>query len=124
MTTFNYKALDNHGKDKKGVIQAESPRHARQKLRELGLVVSSISAIKDGGTAKRSGIFSFRKPISSLELSLITRQFAILLNSGLSVEQSLNALIDQLDSPIQKFFLKFFLLFTVVLFMLESNLVV
>ncbi|MCE2706044.1 MAG: type II secretion system inner membrane protein GspF [Proteobacteria bacterium] len=102
MTTFNYRAVDNKGKDKRGVVQAESPRHARQKLRELGLIVSHISAIKDGGTAKRTGLFSFRKPMSSLELSLLTRQFAILLNSGLSVEQSLNALIDQLDSPTQK----------------------
>ena len=36
--------------------------------------------------------------MSALELSLITRQFAILLNSGLSVEQALNALIDEISA--------------------------
>ena len=101
MTTYNYKAIDKHGKDKRGVIQAESLRGARQTLRDQGIMVSHISAIEEGGD-KRKGILAFKKPMSTLELSLITRQFAILLNSGLSVEQSLNALIDQLDGQLQK----------------------
>lgn len=101
MATYNYKAVDKNGKDKRGVIQADSPRTARHLLREQGFIVSQITAVKEGGN-KRSGFSSFRKPMSTLELSLITRQFAILVNSGLSVEQSLNALIDQLESPVQK----------------------
>lgn len=101
MATFNYKAIDQRGKEKSGVIQADSPRGARQLLRAQGLIVSHIGA-GQAGKAKKSALSSFKKPISSLELSLITRQFAILLNSGLSVEQSLNALIDQLENPVQK----------------------
>ncbi len=101
MPTFNYKAIDHKGHEKQGIIQAESPRSARKILRDQGISVYNIDAIKDGGV-KKSSVMSFKKPISSLELSLITRQFAILLNSGLSIEQSLNALIDQLENPIQK----------------------
>ncbi|MBY0378964.1 MAG: type II secretion system F family protein [Burkholderiales bacterium] len=101
MATFNYKAVDRKSKDRRGVIQADSPRQARQLLREQGLIVSHIGSSNDKD-AKKSFFSSLRKPISSLELSLITRQFAILLNSGLSVEQSLNALIDQLENPLQK----------------------
>ena len=101
MATFNYKAIDQKGKQSGGVIQADSPRGARQLLRAQGLIVSHISTGKDEKQKSKS-FSSFRKPISSLELSLITRQFAILLNSGLSVEQSLNALIDQLENPVQK----------------------
>lgn len=101
MATFNYKAIDHKGKERRGVVQAESPRQARHILRNQGLIVSHIGTSKDK-KSKQTFFSSLRKPISSLELSLITRQFAILLNSGLSVEQSLNALIDQLDNHVQK----------------------
>ena len=100
MATYNYKALDNKGKNKSGVIQADSARSARQMLRARGLVVAHIDEVKEGKL--RKGKFALKKAISGLELSLITRQFAILLNSSMSVEQALNALIDQLDNPEQK----------------------
>lgn len=99
MATFNYKALDNKGKNKSGVIQADSAKSARTLLRSKGLIVASITEVNEN---KTRGKFSFKKAISALELSLITRQFAILLNSGLSVEQGLSALIDQLEGPEQK----------------------
>ena len=100
MATYNYKAVDNKGKDKSGVVQAESPRSARQLLREKGLMVAHLQVAKEGKEKARS--FSFKKAITALELSLITRQFAILLNSGLSIEHALNALIDQLENAEQK----------------------
>ncbi|MDQ5922015.1 MAG: ral secretion pathway protein [Pseudomonadota bacterium] len=100
MTTYSYKAIDSKGKDKSGVIQAESPRGARQLLRDKGLIVSHVQVAKE--EREKKSTFNFKKAISTLELSLITRQFAILLNSGLSIESALNALIDQLDNPEQK----------------------
>jgi len=100
MTTYNYKAVDSRGKSKSGVIQADSSRSARHLLREKGLTVAKLDSSTEEGSKRKS--FSFKKTISSLELSLITRQFAILLNSGLSVEQALNALIDQLENQDQK----------------------
>lgn len=100
MATYNYKAYDNKGKNKSGVIQADSAKSARQMLRAKGLVVAHVDEVKE--SKLRKGKLSFKKTISALELSLITRQFAILLNSSLSVEQALNALIDQLDNPEQK----------------------
>ncbi|MFN7095179.1 MAG: type II secretion system F family protein, partial [Burkholderiales bacterium] len=100
MATYNYKALDSKGKDKNGVIQAESPRHARQQLRNKGLIVAQLESVKERQLSRKA--FSLKKAISSLELALITRQFAILLNSSLSVEQALTALIDQLENSEQK----------------------
>lgn len=99
MATFNYKAFDSKGKEKTGVIDSASTRAARQALREKGLIVAHIEYARESKPRK---ILVFKKPISTLELSLITRQFAILLNSGLSVEQALNALIDQLEQTEQK----------------------
>lgn len=100
MPTFNYRVIDAKGRDKKGVIQADTPRIARQLLREQGFIVSQINVLNDTKNTKKFP--TFKKAISALELSLITRQFAILLSSGLSVEQALNALIDQLDDREQK----------------------
>lgn len=100
MATYNYKAVDTKGKERSGVIQSESARGARAILREKGLFVSSLSHVTNKSIQRKS--FSIKKTISSLELSLITRQFAILLNSSLSVEQALNALIDQLENNEQK----------------------
>lgn len=100
MATYNYRAVDHHGKSKSGVIQADSSRSARQLLREKGLVVAKLDSVEENSTKRKS--FSFKKTMTALELSLITRQFAILLNSGLSVEQALNALIDQLENQEQK----------------------
>lgn len=101
MQSFSYKAVDKSGKEKAGVIQAENPKQARQMLRNQGLITTHLESEQQRKSKKATGI-SFKKPISSLELSLITRQFSILLNSGLSVEQSLSALSDQLESQEQK----------------------
>ncbi len=102
MQTFNYKAIDKSGRDKSGIIQAESAKQARQLLREQGLMVANIESEKDRKAKTSKNVGFNKKPISALELSLITRQFAILLNSGMSVEQSLSALSDQLESHEQK----------------------
>lgn len=101
MQSFSYKAVDKSGKEKAGVVQAESPKQARQLLRNQGLITTHLESEQERKSKKAVGV-SFKKPISSLELSLITRQFSILLNSGLSVEQSLSALSDQLESQEQK----------------------
>jgi general secretion pathway protein F len=101
MATFKYKGFDILGKNRIGVITADSPRMARQILKEKGLTILHIEQ-SIVNQEKRTGFNRLKKPVSSLELSLITRQFAILLNSGLSVEQALNALIDQLEDQLQK----------------------
>ena len=102
MQTFSYKALDKTGRDKIGVIQAESAKQARQLLRAQGLTATNLESEKDRKAKASKNVTFKKKPISSLELSLITRQFAILLNSGMSVEQSLSALSDQLEGQEQK----------------------
>lgn len=102
MQTFNYKAIDKNGKDRSGVIQAENAKAARQQLRNSGLTVSHIESEKDRKTRTSKNVSFQKKAISSLELSLITRQLSILLNSGMSIEQSLAALADQLENNEQK----------------------
>ena len=46
MPTFDYRADDAQGRRCKGRLEADSPRHARQLLRERGLWPRDVSEIQ------------------------------------------------------------------------------
>lgn len=95
MPAFSYVAVDAQGKTKRGVVEAEAARQARAGLRSEGLVPLEISAL-DAETAARSGTAKWRwRGLPAAELTLVTRRFALLLEAGITVEQGLNALVDQ-----------------------------
>ena len=98
MAAFDYQAVDSKGKIKKGVIEGDTPRHARGLLREQGLmpteVTPSLQKAKQDGKKSR---FGGSKKISTTELALITRQLATLVESGLPLEESLIAVAEQCD---------------------------
>lgn len=96
MTAFRYQALDGHGKTVEGVVEADTPKLARGTLREQGLWVSEMAEIADGETPGRT---HSRGGVSTAELALVTRQFATLLDAGLTIEQALNVLIEQAERP-------------------------
>lgn len=91
MEAFRYKALDASGRTVSGVVQAETARQARAQLRSQGLLPSSLTSAR---TTSQT-IISWRREISPAGLSMLTRQLSVLLSSGLTMEQSLTALIDE-----------------------------
>ena len=97
MSGFEYSALDAGGREKHGVIEADTERHARMLLRERGLAplaVESTRAAEQSGFSER-----FSRPgLSRKGLALLTRQFATLVRAGLTIEECLNVLIEQTDS--------------------------
>ncbi|WP_018608760.1 type II secretion system inner membrane protein GspF [Uliginosibacterium gangwonense] len=93
MAAFSYRALDANGLQTSGTVESENARQARVQLRERGLFPTSIEAVERD--EKRTG----RVRLRSAELCLLTRQFSALLSSGLTVEQTLGALVEQADSP-------------------------
>lgn len=90
MPAFEYSALDDAGRQKKGVIEGDSPKSARQLLRSQGLTPLDINAIsqKDKDSKKQLS-FSFGKGMSTAELALFTRQLATLLQAGTPLEEAL-----------------------------------
>lgn len=95
MTAFRYRALDEAGGKKAGVIDAESARDARATLRGRGwypLVIEDVTE-RQGGAG---GLFG-RRGLRSSELCLLTRQWATLLISGLTMEQALTTMIEQAE---------------------------
>ena len=93
MAAYQYRALDSSGREQKGVIKAESARSARASLRERGLAALDVTPIAAGRSRAAA-----RTRLSTTDLTLTSRQWATLLASGLTLEQSLAALIEQAET--------------------------
>ncbi len=98
MEAFRYEALDAAGRTVSGVVQADTPRQARSQLRAQGLLPSAIDLVRARERARQP----WARGISSDELSLVTRQLATLLASGLTMEQALNALVEEANAPMTR----------------------
>jgi general secretion pathway protein F len=98
MAAFEYKALDKQGKQQKGVIEADTARHARSQLRELQLMPLELSQVNEKESkAAGQGFSLFKRGIPVADLALITRQIATLVAAGLPIEEALKAVGQQAE---------------------------
>jgi general secretion pathway protein F len=97
MGAFEYTALDGGGKERKGILEGDTPRHIRQLLREKQLLPVTVSEVAQK-EAKRQQTFSLTR-VSPADLSLFTRQLATLVRAGLPLEESLLAVSQQTEKP-------------------------
>lgn len=97
MAAYEYNALDAQGRQKKGLIEGDTPRHARQLLRDRGLTPLEVHQVAESKSGTRSA-FSRGGAINSAELALFTRQLAILVRSGLPLDEALTAVSEQSES--------------------------
>lgn len=92
MAAYEYIALDQNGREKKGVLEADTARAARQQLRADSLTPIEINeshqkASKKDGKPQTN----IRGSISTTELAMITRQIATLSGAGTPLEEALGA---------------------------------
>lgn len=92
MGAYQYQALKKNGSSSKGVLEADSERHARQLLRDQGLIPTQVKVL----TQQRSGS-NGKSKISAADLSLFTRQLATLLAAGIPVEEALRGVSEQTE---------------------------
>ncbi len=72
MGAYQYVAIDGGGKEHRGVLEGDTPRHVRQLLRDRQLLPVEISEVEaQERTSRRQ--FSLRRGISGLDLALVTR---------------------------------------------------
>ncbi len=97
MAAFEYIALDNTGRQKRGALEADSERQVRQSLRDQGLVPLSVEATSGARATdgSRSVFSGFGRGMSALDLALITRQLATLVRAALPLEEALRAVAQQ-----------------------------
>ncbi len=93
MPSFEYQALTAAGAKRKGFIEADSDRLARQALRDEGLVPVQVAQSHTGD--KPHLRFSLQRPVPAQQVALFARQLATLVDSGIPVEEALLATADQ-----------------------------
>jgi type IV pilus assembly protein PilC len=98
MATFEYKVRDRSGSMKSGTLEAESPSQVAQKLKSMGYAPISITKT-NAGMNKELTIPGFgKKKVKLKDLAIFSRQFATMINSGLSLLRALNILSEQTES--------------------------
>ncbi len=98
MAAYEYSALDAQGRQTKGLIEGDTPRHARQLLRERALTPLSVTEVAESRIGAGSNPFRRSSGISGTELSLFTRQLATLVRSGLPLDEALTAVSEQSEA--------------------------
>ena len=102
MPVYEYSAFNNAGKTITGVLDADSPKEARIKLRAQRVHVVDLKAIDTGRPKPRSVLTmwvpEFRAKRRRSDVNTVTRQLATLLRSGIPLAQGLSALIEQAGS--------------------------
>jgi type IV pilus assembly protein PilC len=93
---FVYKAKDMRGNLVTGEIEGESVNVVVTKLRQMGYVVISVNPVS---AAKREISLPFFKRIKPKDLTIFSRQFATMINAGLSLTKCLSILAEQTDNP-------------------------
>ncbi|MFT4058403.1 MAG: GspF family T2SS innner membrane protein variant LspF [Legionella sp.] len=94
MGAYQYQALKKNGNTSKGVLEADSERHARQLLRDQGLIPTYVQLLTQ---QRNNGKTTTKSKISAADLSLFTRQLATLLAAGIPVEESLRGVSEQTE---------------------------
>ncbi|WP_432695300.1 type II secretion system F family protein [Marinobacterium sp. YM272] len=100
MATFKYRAIGPKGALVNDSINAESPRHARQLLKQQGIVALQLDEIQ--ASATRSLLSRFSGSISHMALAMLLRQLATLIASGLPIDETLRLMASQSDDARQK----------------------
>lgn len=100
MPTFDYSAYNDVGKLMNGVVSADSERQARRVLKDRGLLPSSLAELGDKATGKRR--IGREARVNNFDLSLLLHQQAILIQSGLPLEEALRMTIEQAETAGQR----------------------
>lgn len=98
MGAFEFVAINKSGKESRGLLEGDTPKHVRQILRERELLPVQVTEVARK-ESKKSTSFALRRGISASELALLTRQLATLTQSGLPLEEALLAVSQQNENP-------------------------
>lgn len=94
---YNYRACDRQGCVQRGVLEADSLRHARDLLREKGWQVLEVQDKKVRDFGRLPGL-RLTSGVKSNDLALVTRQLATLMSAALPLEEALMAVARQTDN--------------------------
>jgi type IV pilus assembly protein PilC len=97
MTKFEYAVRDKSGKLVKGTLDAENQSQVVAKLRTMGFAPVSVSETSSG-MKKELKIPGFGNKVKLKDLAIMSRQFATMISSGLSLLRALTILSEQTEN--------------------------
>ena len=106
MARFRFVAVTFDGQSEKGVIEGESIKAARQQLLDKGLVPTKL--VPDDENEAKSGFAAFlsgQREIKPADLAVVTKQLALLVRSGLPIDEALKMLADESPKASTRFVL-------------------
>jgi type IV pilus assembly protein PilC len=96
--TFEYKVRDAAGKVKTGKLDAETQSQVATKLKGMGYAPLSITQANSGMNKEISIPGMGKKKVKLKDLAVFSRQFAVMINSGLSLLRALSILAEQTEN--------------------------
>jgi general secretion pathway protein F len=104
MAVFEYKGLDTAGKAVAGIIDADTAKSARLRLRKQGLFPTDVREQQEGGTRRGDSILSteidvakYFQFITTRDISVMTTQLSTLVSAHVPMAEALAALVDQAE---------------------------
>ncbi len=98
-STFAYKVKDKQGKVREGKLDAENVSLVADKLRQMGYVPINIQAEKESKLQSEIKIPGLTDRVKLKDVSVFSRQFATMINAGLSLLRSLTIISQQTENP-------------------------
>jgi general secretion pathway protein F len=100
---YEYRALNTSGRAVKGIVDADSSRAARLKLRRNGIFPTELHEEAEAQGGKREfDVLRFLRRVKLQEVAITVRQLSTLLSAGLPLVESLTAIIEQVPNPALK----------------------
>jgi type IV pilus assembly protein PilC len=96
MSTFAFRAVDVAGIPSRGEVEADSKAHVSEELRQRGLIVLDVSEKREA--MKLESVLDRFRRMNTRDLSVFSRQFATLVQSGMPMLRALHTLEDQTEN--------------------------
>jgi type IV pilus assembly protein PilC len=96
-TTYAYKGRDRTGQLKTGTLKAESEAQANGQLKSMGVVPLEVKKA-GGGLQTEITLPGFTPKVGLKDLAVFSRQFATMIDSGLSLLRALTILTEQTEN--------------------------
>ncbi|MBN1916396.1 MAG: type II secretion system inner membrane protein GspF [Verrucomicrobia bacterium] len=104
MPVYEYKAYDAAGAAVSGIIDADTPKDARAKLRRQNVFVTKVEEAGEGvSLTSEVKVSRLWRRVRRQDVVVMTRQLATLVRSGMPLIQALTAISEQLEGyPMQR----------------------
>ncbi len=104
MAVFEYVGMDGAGKSVKGIVDADSGKSARSRLRKTGVFPTEVWEQKAGATRGRGlnieiDFSKYFQRVSTQDLATLTSQLSTLIGANIPMVEALSALLDQTENP-------------------------